>query len=435
MRQYYYRGVLAKMQRTLAVLLSIVFMFGVSGLLPLLDGGDAAAATITNRNITMSTAVVSATANYTFNFTPAGTSQIQSIFFQACTTPVNSCTAPSGINLSGGTVSQSGFQGATSFTKDTSTSSPACNVTTNLCVKRTDTTAQTVTAHSITDTGATNPNGTSCSTANCTFFVRITTYSDNAFTTAVDSGAVAGSTTQTLTVNATIQESLIFCIGATTIDDSNTSTPPACTGVSGTSVSLGPLSSSNVSVTPVSAANGGDANNGIAELSTNATNGATVVYNAIQQSGTNHLGTLRVAGASCNSGTINTDQCVNAIGTTKSTLTAGTEAFGMTVAGINCKATTAYTCSYTGNTYNLRKDTNYDGSGSATGYVSDTGLVGGTTSGSYAWDESGSPATVASSSTVLDKEALILKFAASPTVVTPTGTYTAKADFVATPTY
>ncbi|HEX4774690.1 MAG TPA: hypothetical protein VH234_04185 [Candidatus Saccharimonadales bacterium] len=423
------------MRRTLTVLTALVMLFGATGLVSLLDGGSAAAVTITSRSITMSTAVISASANYTFTFTPGQTTQVESLLFQSCTTAVGTCTAPSGVNLSGGTVSQSSWQGATSFVKDTTTSSPACNVTTNLCAKRTDTTSQTLTAHTITDTGATNPNGTSCSTANCTFFVRISTFSDTAYSTPVDNGTVAGSTTQTLTINATIQEQLIFCIGATTIDDSNTSTPPACSGVGGTSVSLGPLSSANTSVTPVTVANGGDNNNGIAELSTNATSGAAVTYNAIQQSGTNHQGTLRVVGATCNAGSVNTDQCVNAIGTTKSTVTAGVEAFGMAVAGINCKATTAYTCSYTANSYNLRKNSTYDATGSATTYDADTGLVAGTTAGSYAWDESGTSGTVASSSTVLDKEALILKFAATPTIVTPTGSYSAQANFVATPTF
>lgn len=426
------------MRRTLAILGVLLMIFGGTGLLALLDGGNASAATISNRSLTLSTAIVSSSsATYTFQFTPAQTTQLNGLFFQSCTTPIGTCTAPSGINMSGGNPSVGGFQGANAFSKDTTTTSPACNVTTNLCIKRatTDATAQTLTAHTVTVTGETNPNGTSCATINCTFFVRITTYSDNAYTTVVDSGSVAASTTQTLTVNATIQESLIFCVGATTIDDAGTSTPPACTGVSGTSLSLGPLSSANVSVSPVSTTNGGDNNNGIAELSTNATNGATVTYDAVQQSGTNHLGTLRVAGATCNAGAVNTDQCVNAIGTTRAQIALGTEEFGMAVAGVNCKATAAYTCSYAGNTYNLRKNATYDATGVATTYDGDTGLVAGTTAGFYAWDESGSAATIASSTTVLDKEALILKFAASPTVVTPTGTYTAKADFVATPTY
>ncbi|HSW85434.1 MAG TPA: hypothetical protein VLF79_02360 [Candidatus Saccharimonadales bacterium] len=398
------------------------------------------AAQITNRSVLISTAQAGATANFTFTFTPGSTTQIQSIKFQACTTALGTCTpggsgTPTGINLSGGTISKGGtWGGATNFSKDTSTT--GCTTVDTLCVTRSDTTSQALVAHSIIDTGAINQDATNCSAApNCTFFIRMTTFSDGGYTTTVDAGTMASSTTQLFTVNAAIQEVLTFCIGATSVDDSNTTTPPLCALVSGTSLNLGTLNSSNISVSPVSfALAAGDGNNGIAELSTNATNGSTVSYDAIQQSGTNHAGTLRVAGASCNAGNINTDQCINAIGTSQSTVTAGTEAFGMTIAAINCKATTAYSCSFTGGTYKLSRDAAYDGTGANT-YPTDTGLVGGTTNAGYAWDETGTTTTIATSPSVVDKEAMILKFAATPNIITPTGSYTSKADFVATPTY
>jgi hypothetical protein len=260
-------------------------------------------------------------------------------------------------------------------------------------------------------------------------------YSDTAYTTAVDSGTVASSTTQLFTVNAAIQEILTFCVGATTVDDSNTTTPPLCASVSGTSLNLGTLNSANINVSPVSAAAAnGDNNNGIAELSTNATNGATVAYDAIQQTGTNHKGTLRVVSATCNAGVVNTDQCINAVGTSEAHIVTGTENFGMTIAAVNCKATTAYACSFTGGTYNLTRNANYNGTGSNT-YPTDSGQITGTSNAFYAWDETGTTQTIASSSTVVDKEAMILKFAATPNIVTPTGSYTAQADFVATPTF
>src|SRR6185312_11150266 len=81
----------------------------------------ATAQQITNRSVLISTAQSGATATYTFTFTPAQTNQVQSMTFQTCKTPLGACVAPTGVNLSGGTVSQSGFQGATSFTKDTTT--------------------------------------------------------------------------------------------------------------------------------------------------------------------------------------------------------------------------------------------------------------------------------------------------------------------------
>ncbi|MFI5271222.1 MAG: hypothetical protein ACHQT9_04215, partial [Candidatus Saccharimonadales bacterium] len=68
----------------------------------------AIAAQITSRSLLIGSAQPGATTNYTFGFTPASTTQIQSIKIQSCTTPLGTCTAPSGINLSGGTITQSG---------------------------------------------------------------------------------------------------------------------------------------------------------------------------------------------------------------------------------------------------------------------------------------------------------------------------------------
>ncbi len=342
--------------------------------------------------------------------------------------------------MASGTITQGGtWGGATSFTKDTTTA--GCTTVDVLCVKRTDTTAQTLVAHSIIDTGATNQNATNCSSAaNCTFFVRMTTYSDNAYTTVVDTGTMAGATTQLFTVNAAIQEQLTFCIGNTAVN-SVPAAIPLCSAISGSSLNLGTLNAGNISVSPVPAATyGGDANNGLAELSTNAVNGTTVAYDASQQSGTGvgTLGTLRVSGAACTAGS-DSDQCINAIGVTKAQLTTGTEAFGMAIGGIDCSNVSAYTCTFSSGTFNLVPTANYNCNGivggSADTYDPDSGVITGTSSCYYAWDATGTSETIASSSVPVGNEALILKFAATPELTTPQGTYTAKADFVATPTF
>ncbi|HSX45660.1 MAG TPA: hypothetical protein VLG27_01485 [Candidatus Saccharimonadia bacterium] len=423
------RRALLRLDRVLKLVLAV--LVGVAPVLLL--GMTATADQISNRSLNIKSGQAGATTIYTFTFTPPNTTPIQSLKFQMCTTPLGTCTAPSGANMAGGSITQGGFAGG-SFTPDTSTT--GCTAVTVICLTRTSVSSESVSAHTITDTGAVNQDSTNCSAAaNCTFFVRITTFSDTAYTTKIDAGTVASSTTQIFTVNAAIQEVLSFCIGATNIDDATTA-PPLCSSISGTSLSLGVLDSTHTNVSPVSSTNQGDGNNAVAELSTNAVNGTAISYDAIQQSGSHHQGTLRVAGATCsNPGVSNTDQCINAIGTTRSTMTAATEAFGMTIAGVNCANTLGYSCSYSGNTYNLRKASNYDGTGVATTYLSDAGQVGGTTSGGYAWDESGTNQTIASSSTVVDNEALIIKFAATPTIVTPTGSYTAQADYVATPTF
>jgi hypothetical protein len=242
--------------------------------------------------------------------------------------------------------------------------------------------------------------------------------------------------TQTLTVNAAVAEVLNFCVGSTTVDDATGDVTGAgaddCSGVSGTNVNLGTLDTSAVNVSPVTT-NGGDSENGVAVIRTNAVNGASVYYDAVQQSGTNHQGTLRISGASCNAGNVVTDQCIDAAGGTQTAFSAGTEKFGMSIGAINCSLNpgTAYTCTFSSGSYNLTRDTNYDCTGNNTFNT--------TCSQGYAWVEDGTPTQIASSTSsatkVLDDEALLLKFAATPSITTPFGAYVAQADFVAVATY
>jgi hypothetical protein len=170
-------------------------------------------------------------------------------------------------------------------------------------------------------------------------------------------------------------------------------------------------------------------------LRTNAANGATVDYDAIQAtSGTNHLGTLRISGASCNAGTVNTDGCINAAGATQTAFTSGLEMFGMTIAGVNCGSTSAnsYSCVYASGTNNLQQDTEYIGGANSTTF-------GASAAKGFAWVESGSATTIASSASSsikqVDDEALILAFAATPSITTPFGAYSVQADFIAVPTF
>ncbi|MBI2007656.1 hypothetical protein HYU82_03395 [Candidatus Saccharibacteria bacterium] len=329
--------------------------------------------------------------------------------------------------------SRSGWTNATTFARNATGGggcTPAANV---LCLDRTQAAAETPGARTLGWNTQTNP-----TTTNTAFFVRITIYSDTGWTDGTpDTGTVASAVVQTLTINAAVAEVLNFCVGASTVNDATTSVAADCTAVAGTNVNIGTLDTGSTNVSPVST-NGGDDENGVAMLRTNAVNGATVSYSAIQQSGTNHLGTLRISGAGCDAGSPTTDQCINAQGTTQSTFTAGTEKFGMTIAGINCGSTVSYTCTFSSGTYNLARDAAYDGNGANT-YVTDSGQVGGTTNGGYAWDETGTFDQIASSTgsttKVVDDETMILKFAATPSITTPFGAYVAQADFITVATY
>lgn len=418
-----------------SILVLLVVLF-----LPLLLG-QAEAAQITSRSLTISSALVSASSvSYTFGFKFGTAGQVQGVKFQACTTALGTCTAPTGLSFSSAAApSKTGFAGSTNFTVDGTGANDCTASASILCIKRTDATSEDTTTAKTLDfaSSITNPSGASCagSNPNCTFFVRMTTYTTSTWTggSIVDTGTVASSTVATITISASVAEVLNLCIGSTSINNATSTTGSDCSAISGTTVGLGTLQSSNTNVSPVSSNNGNNLN-GVAMLRTNANGGAIVQYRAIQQTGTNHQGTLRVLSATCNAGVVNTDQCVDAKGTSQGTFTAGTENFGMTVAAINCGSTTAYTCTYSSGTYNLTRDAQYDGTGANT-YPTDSDLVGGTTNAGYAWDESGTFDQIASSTGPVDDEALILKFAATPNQITPTGSYQAQADFIAICTY
>ncbi len=408
--------------------------------------GQVQAAQMNSRSLSISSAITSATAvGYTFSFKLGTTGQVQGLKFQFCTTALGTCTAPTGLTVASRTFgSQTGWTGGVNFAVSTTNTNDCDGTSTSIvCLNRTDATSENTTAvKTVVVNGITNPSGASCvsSNPNCTFFARMTTYTTNTFTAVsiVDTGTVAQSTVQTLTISATILEVLSFCIGSTAVNDADTTTPGAdCSNIGGTSVNLGTLDSGNVNTSPVSTnCTASDCNkNGIAMLRSNASTGTVINYRAIQAgTGSQHLGTLRVSGATCNAGTINTDQCINAAGTTQTAFSAGTEKFGMTIGGVNCMSTTSYTCNYgTNGNSHLLPDAQYDGSGFTSGSANTYGTGQG-----FAWDESGTFDQIANSTgtnSAVDDEALILRFAATPNIVTPTGSYTVQADFIAIGTY
>lgn len=414
-----------KIPARLLLILACLFALVIGTLAPIFGDSKVSAAQLTSRSLTISTAVPgAATAGYNFAFTVPTATTVQGVKFEACTTAIGSCTPPTGLDFDAGAAlgSTSGFTG-TAMALDGTGANDCIAGTSVLCINRASG-SDTNGAKTANFTSITNP-----TTTNSTFFVRITTYSDDDYQTGdiLDDGTVASAVTQTLTISARIQEVLNFCVGNTAVDDATSSPGASCSNISGTTVDLGILDPSSVNVSPVDVSSGGNDTNGIAMLRTNAASGATVSYKSIQGAGTNHLGALRVSGATCNAGTVNTDQCINSAGTTQSAFAAGTEEFGMTVAGVNCGSTTAYTCTFSSGDYNLQRDSQYDGLGSDT-YGSDN------TNG-YAWDETGTLDQIASSSGAVDDESLILVFAATPNAVTPTGSYSAQADFIVVATY
>lgn len=414
---------------------------------PLLLSSNASALQMGSRSLTISSAKPSNTnVQYTFSFvlaTLTGTSDVEGIKIEACNTAVGTCSGTAGTDIpdvSGASfVSQNAnWQGATNFAVDGTGANNCTPSTTVICLNRTDTTNQTTnTARIITLNGINNP-----SAANNTFFMRITTFDNNTYSSSggannlqLDKGTVAASTVQTLTVNAAVAEVLNFCAGETTTDTGATDAgiPADCSGISGTTVNIGTLDTSQINVSPVST-NGGNSRNGLLMLRTNAASGATVSYDAILDSGTGQLGTLRIGGATDCAGDTLTDSCIRAQGGTQGVFSAGAEKFGMTIGAVNCSSTTSYACTFAGNDYHLTRDSNYDGNGTNT-YTTDSGTVAGPTNQGYAWVDSGASTQIASSTQPVDDESLILKFASTPAITTPFGSYAVQTDFIAVPTY
>lgn len=410
--------------------ISTSVVIALAAIAPVAFQARTSAAQLTNREASVTTARPGQAFSITFQYRLPSSTPIQAMQFQFCDSPIGTvCNGTNNPTVSGATYTSinANWTNATAFGALAVTTAAGGGSATNNQIQVTRTQAATETQVGSNDRSVTFGGLTHNATANRTFYVRMRLYSDVAATTLVHDGAVAQSTSQTLTINARVQEVLAFCVGATTIDDATTTTGAACANITGTDVDLGIIDAGAVNITPVSVAAGGDNENAVAMVRTNAVNGVVIDYKTIQNTSS---GKLKVAGATC-SGSDPTDQCFNSSGTTQNSMVAGTEEFGMTIAGINCGSTTSYTCTFSTGTYNLVRDAEYDGAGTNT-YTAGAG-------NNYAWDDTGTADRIASSAgsavKVVDDEAMILKFAATSAITTPTGAYTVQADFIATPTF
>src|SRR5882762_9226853 len=177
--------------------------------------GSASAAQLTTRSVTIGTSKASATTTFTYGFTTPATTNIGSIQFQACTTPLGTCTSPGGtVNMNvGATTLGTGWTGGGAFTRDGTGANNCTSAANVLCTARASAQSETAGARTISASSQVNP------TAVASYYIRMTTYSDTTWTTAVDTGTVAYAITSQLTVNARVQEVLNFCVGTTSVDD------------------------------------------------------------------------------------------------------------------------------------------------------------------------------------------------------------------------
>ncbi len=247
--------------------------------------GTSQAAQITGRKVTLSTSAGGATSvqyDLVTAALPTTGTAVKSVSLTACTTASGTCTTPSGfVNSSSTLVSQpTGLGAASGWTVNTATAGSLRIVNAANATNPSGSVA-------ISWGGITNPSAT-----NTTFYLRMTTYSDSAWTTAVDTGTIAVSTANQITVTASVDESLTFCTGTSGI--TNTS----CAGATGSSVALG-------TITP-STSGTGTSQIGV---TTNASSGYVITYN----------GTLPTSGANT----------IASIGASATAPTQGVSQFGM----------------------------------------------------------------------------------------------------------
>jgi len=212
--------------------LTLAALLAVASLLVILAPVSVEAAQITNRKFTLSdSAGNAASVGYTFSSSalPTTGTPVQSVDAQVCDAASGTCNAVSGFTSGSSSLASqpSGLGCASGWTNSTA-STGKLRITATCASNPSG-------AVSIAWSGVHNP-----TTANLTFYLRVTTYSDTAWTTPLDTGVVAVSTSQAISLTGTMDENLVFCTG-TSITGTN------CGTVSGSSVSFGTFSSTATS--------------------------------------------------------------------------------------------------------------------------------------------------------------------------------------------
>jgi hypothetical protein len=305
-----------------------------------------------------------------------------------------------------------------------------------ICYSRDEATATGVTGGAVDHTIS----GITAPSAAQTVYIRVSVYSDDDFGSGdlLDEGVVAAAFVDQLTINGRVQERLEFCVAAIGDADALPANVAACAALTDSVIDIGVIDDSTIAVAPVdtTTTNGATDDYGILMLNTNAFNGATVGYyaddtSAVSAADTDNLKAFRIVPTDCNaSASFIGDGCFTSAlnGGAGSVITAGTELFGMY---IPCIDTTQGTTSNLGSV-NANYDGNDDTVTSAADCENETFTSGVAVLG---WNTASSTEILTSSSTGVDDEIVKLRFGATASSQTPTGTYTAVTTYIATPTF
>lgn len=191
-------------------LISRQFFYGIIAVVMLFAyfPNTASAAQITVRKVVIGSSVPSALTTYTFTFTVPQATVIKSASFTGCTTASGACTPAAGFanpNTSALASQPTNLGDAAGWTVDTTTLGV-------LKLKKTGNVAAPTGSQTVAFSNVLNP-----SALNSTFFIRIATFSDDTYTTGIDTGVVASSTAGQITVTASVDETLTFTLATATV--------------------------------------------------------------------------------------------------------------------------------------------------------------------------------------------------------------------------
>lgn len=232
-------------------LFAVVLALLLVALQPLLLTKVSAAGQLTSRSLALGSSTGNTATTWTFTFSTTEATALNGITFQVCDAASSTCNTPGSWSNSGATFTSLTYNGSaqTGWALD--------NAAGFLRIKNNSSAAAVSNPVVATFSSVTNPN-----TTNATFFVRMLTYSGDDFSTQVDNGVVAASTSQAISVTASVDETLTFCTGTSGITNSS------CASATGSTVGLGALSpSATASATSLFG------------VGTNASSGYTVTVN------------------------------------------------------------------------------------------------------------------------------------------------------------
>ncbi len=340
----------------------------------------AKAAQLTGRSVAINDSRFSQTGvTYTFTLKLTTlTNDVEGVKIQSCTTALGACTAPTTFswnNVANDSteISESGWDGAGTFSKSAAGANDCAASASVLCLNRTDTTVENdtnnrvITVQDVVNASDVGSNNTE------NVFLRISIYNNNTWTaSAFDTGTVVTAMVNELSVTATVEESLTFCLY----------TGANC-AAGGSSVDLG---------TQTTASTDTDSNTKV-DIAANANNGISVGYYSTQTltSGSNTIDSATAAGETDDPG--------------------ADEMFGFCAREAGAGIVNPVAPYSTGCTDNATSD--------------DT----------YAFDATNTFDQIASSAGASDTSTLTLQFGTDIVITTESGIYTTTARFVAVPTY